>query len=92
MLTRVKGIYYKLNHSLITEWSFRIFITLSIVYATINYQDHSYPDVANALTLISLWLYFFKQKFIALFPLLLAMWFHIDHAYLSKHYYMMYTQ
>lgn len=81
MITRFKQIYQTLNHSLLTEWSCRILITLSIVYATINSQSHSYPDAANALMLIALWLYFFKQKFIALFPLLLAMWVHIVHSY-----------
>lgn len=83
----LKSIYINLNQSLITEWACRILITLSIVYATITLpgHSHSYPDVANLMTLIALWFYFFKQKFIALFPLLLAMWFHIEHAYISPY-------
>jgi hypothetical protein len=62
------------------EWLLRILFTLNLFLAGWNYgTEDYYPMVPLMLTLIGLWLYFFRLKILALPLLILALWINYDH-------------
>ncbi len=66
------------------EWPVRIAFTIAIFYSVIQDFNTSpaFPEIAFAMTLIALWLYFFKLRLPALLVLLLQLFFAYTHSLL----------
>jgi hypothetical protein len=65
---------YLTRYANLIEWACRILFTINILLPGINYDDgHYYPLDVLVLVIVSLWLYFFRLKLLALVPLLFAL-------------------
>lgn len=63
-------LYKQINPSIYTEWAFRISVTVSFLCGICFEHTDYYPDSANILSLITLWLYFLDLKIIAVIVLI----------------------
>jgi len=68
----MKQLYTKLNQSIHVEWLTRILITINLIFSVTVEDEHYFPLIIIGLSLISLWLYCYKNKLIALFPLFIG--------------------
>jgi hypothetical protein len=75
----INNFYNKTNQSVWSEWIFRIAFSLEFIQTAAVIQEEHYPDACWLLLFISIWIYFFRQKLIALIPLLFAAFIHYTH-------------
>lgn len=73
--------YLRANNSKVVDWISKILISLNLLFSLGQTQDHFYPDMNIAISLVCLWLYFLRFKLIPIFLLLLGLFLHFTHYY-----------
>ena len=66
----------RINSSLWTEWIYRILFSIAFVLTVIVIQEEHFPDACWLMIFVSIWLYFFKLKIVAIIPLIFALLLH----------------